>query len=60
MKDEIRKCATILSNLREGVIRDREERLFEQEQRARRIASAERIRKYAQELGVKLYEEGSV
>ena len=60
MKDEIRKCATILSNLRESVIRDREEELFAQEQRARRIASAERIRKYAQELGVKLYEGGSV
>lgn len=58
MKNEIRKCASILSNLRKGSIRERENAIFKQEQSAKRIAGAERIRKHAQELGVKLYESG--
>jgi len=58
MKNEIKRCPRILSKLRKDLNREREEFTFVQEQSAKRIAGAERIRKHAQELGVKLYEDG--
>ena len=58
MKKEIKRCPKILSKLRNDLIRDRENAIFEKEQQAKREAGAERIRKRAQELGVKLYEDG--
>lgn len=58
MKNEIKRCPRILSKLRKDLNREREEFTFEQEQSAKRFAGAERIRKHAQELGVKLYEDG--
>ena len=58
MKKEIKRCPRILSQLRNDMIRDLENRAFEQEQRAKKTAGAEHIRKRAQELGVKLYESG--
>ena len=58
MKNEIKRCPRILSKLRNDLNREREEFTFAQEQRSKRIAGAEHIRKRAQELGVKLYEGG--
>ena len=60
MKNEIKRCPRILSKLRKDLNREREEFTFTQEQRAKRIAGAEHIRKRAQELGVKLYEGDAV
>lgn len=56
MNHELRKCATILTNLRKAHNEEYEEALFAQEQRARKIAAAERITKHAQEIGVKLFD----
>ena len=58
MKNEIKRCPRILSKLRKDLNREREEFTFAQEQSAKRFAGAEHIRKRAQELGVKLYEDG--
>lgn len=56
MKNEVRKCATILTNLRDSFNADREGTIFAYETRARKIAAAERIRNHAKEIHVKLYE----
>lgn len=55
MKNEIRQCATILTNLRDTFNADREDEIFAYEKRARKVAGEERIRNHAKELHVKLY-----
>ena len=54
MKNEIRKCATILTNLRDIFNADREEAIFAYEQRARKIAAEEHIRNHAKVIHVKI------
>jgi len=54
MKHEIKKCATILTNLRDSFHADREEAIFAYEQRAQKIAAEEHIRNHAKAIHVKI------